>query len=287
MQKLAGLITESEYKKLFENENNPTHKSKVDWYYINDNSDYPGPKGRTVPNAEGFDNPKKFKDTELYIKKGTKGYISNGTFKDEEGNDVEYKAKYFEKLNESLNENALRTKIKELVHSSLGEAKKKKKDVAPQDDSVELDMGADTVEPSTDAPAEIPTDTITPDAAVEADIDPKIKSIQDSLQKAFANAKQLGDEKLMQQIGNTITMLVRTQVLGGQAVAESLNEDDIFNGSYSVSDEIYKRMDNLVSQPDYMDFIDSATKIMNNLVNEGFEVKDVFYYLYTRLLTDV
>jgi len=123
--------------------------------------------------------------------------------------------------NQAINENSLRTKIKELVHSSLGEAKKKKKDVAPQDDSVELDMGADTdtVEPSMDT--EMSTDTITPDTAVEADIDPKIKSIQDSLQKAFANAKQLGDEKLMQQIGNTITMLVRTQVLGGQPLGES------------------------------------------------------------------
>ena len=124
--------------------------------------------------------------------------------------------------NQAISESALKNKIKELVYSSLGEAKKKKKkDVAPQDDSVELDMGADTdtVEPSMDT--EMPTDTITPDAAVEADIDPKIKSIQDSLQKAFANAKQLGDEKLMQQIGNTITMLVRTQVLGGQPLGES------------------------------------------------------------------
>jgi hypothetical protein len=127
--------------------------------------------------------------------------------------------------NTLMSESALKTKFKELVHSSLGEAKKKKKDkpedVAPQDDSIELDMGTDTAEPSTDVSAETPTDTMAPDAAVEADIDPKIKSIQDSLQKAFANAKQLGDEKLMQQIGNTITMLVRTQVLGGQNLGES------------------------------------------------------------------
>ena len=31
-------------------------------------------------------------------------------------------------------------------------------------------------------------------------------------------------EKLVQQIGNTITMLVRTQVVGQQAVAENLEE---------------------------------------------------------------
>jgi fructose-specific component phosphotransferase system IIB-like protein len=109
---------------------------------------------------------------------------------------------------EVLTENTLKDKIKELVHSSLGEAKKKKKeeDVAPQED-VDLEM---------DATEEIPDDTMAPESVDGADIDPTVKSIQDSLQKAFAQAKTLGDEKLIAQIGNTITMLVRTQVLGGQ-----------------------------------------------------------------------
>ena len=115
---------------------------------------------------------------------------------------------------ESLHESTLREKIKELVKSSVDEAKKKKKDepedVAPQED-VDVDLNMDTEEP----PVEISMDTMTPtDGGM--DIDPTVKSIQDSLQKAYASAKQLGDEKLINQIGNTITMLVRTQVLGGQ-----------------------------------------------------------------------
>ena len=125
-----------------------------------------------------------------------------------------------EESNELLTEATLRNKIKELVHSSLGEAKKKKKDVAPQDDTadVDLEMGAE------EAPAEeTPSDTMTPETPSDIDIDPKVKSVQDYLQKAYANAKELGDEKLMTQIGNTITMVVRNQVLGGQ-VAESLDE---------------------------------------------------------------
>jgi hypothetical protein len=116
---------------------------------------------------------------------------------------------------ESIHESTLKEKIKELVHASLDEAKKKKKepeDVAPQED-VDIDLNME--EPPTEPTAE-PTDTMTPtDGGM--DIDPTVKSIQDSLQKAYASAKQLGDEKLMNQIGNTITMLVRTQVLGGQA----------------------------------------------------------------------
>lgn len=115
---------------------------------------------------------------------------------------------------ESLHESTLREKIKELVKSSVDEAKKKKKDepedVAPQED-VDVDLNMGTEEP----PVEPSIDTMTPtDGGM--DIDPTVKSIQDSLQKAYASAKQLGDEKLINQIGNTITMLVRTQVLGGQ-----------------------------------------------------------------------
>jgi len=117
----------------------------------------------------------------------------------------------------TLTENNLREKIKELVKSTVDEAKKKKdkpEDVAPQED-VDLDLnigGESNSEPS--------MDTVTPTDG-SMDIDPTIKSIQDSLQKAFAASKQLSDEKLMQQIGNTITMLVRTQVLGGQPLGES------------------------------------------------------------------
>lgn len=116
---------------------------------------------------------------------------------------------------QNLTESELRNKIKELVQSTLGEAKKKKKeaDVAPQEDVVDMDMSAEV-------PAE---DTLAPSSTDEIDIDPKVKTIQDSLSKALANAKALGDEKLVNQIGNTITMLVRTQVVG-QQVAENLEE---------------------------------------------------------------
>lgn len=118
---------------------------------------------------------------------------------------------------QTLTESTLKDKIKELVHSSLGEAKKKKKeaDIAPQEDVVDMDMGLD-MEPPAD-------DTLAPTSTDEIDIDPKVKAIQDSLSKALANAKALGDEKLVNQIGNTITMLVRTQVVGQQQVAEMNN----------------------------------------------------------------
>ena len=121
---------------------------------------------------------------------------------------------------EVLTENALKAKIKELVHSSLGEAKKKKKkeNVAPQED---IDLEMDTTE-------KMPEDTMTPEPVNSADINPTVKSIQDSLQKALAQAKQLGDAKLATQIGNTLIMLMKDQVLGldKQAVAESEDKEE-------------------------------------------------------------
>lgn len=109
-----------------------------------------------------------------------------------------------------LTESKLPEKIKEMVMSALSEKKKPKKE-------------ADTLEPETEesipteTSTEVPADTLEPSSPADgADIDPQVKAIQDALQKAYAGAKALGDEKLTNQIGNTITMLVRTQVLGGQ-----------------------------------------------------------------------
>ena len=90
MQKIAGLITENQYRQLTENTDEPTHMSKVDWYYIGNASDYPGPKGRAVPKAKGYDDPSKFEDTELYISVGTEGWIDRDSFMDEEENRVPY-----------------------------------------------------------------------------------------------------------------------------------------------------------------------------------------------------
>jgi hypothetical protein len=79
------------------------YKSLVNWYYIEDWSDYPGPKGRVVPYAEGYDNPKDYEGTELYIPQGTVGDKEGNLFITDEGNDVPFKMQYFTKIN-SINE---------------------------------------------------------------------------------------------------------------------------------------------------------------------------------------
>lgn len=106
--------------------------------------------------------------------------------------------------------------LKEIIldeYKSLNEAKKKSKDVAPQED-IELDLDTEVPAEPAAEPAAEPMAEPAPASSGELDIKPEIKTIQDLLQKALANAQQLGDEKLIKQIGNTLTMLVRTQVLG-------------------------------------------------------------------------
>jgi hypothetical protein len=48
---------------------------------------------------------------------------------------------------------------------------------------------------------------------VTVDVDPNVKAVQDALTQAQAAAEKLGDEKLTDQIGNTITFFTRTHVV--------------------------------------------------------------------------
>ena len=59
-----------------------------------------------------------------------------------------------------------------------------------------------------------------------SEVDPTIKAIQDALTQAQAAAQKLGDEKLTDQIGNTITFFTRTHVANKDVapVAEELDE---------------------------------------------------------------
>jgi len=75
---------------------------------------------------------------------------------------------------------------------------------------------------------DVDTDAETADAGevdVEADAEVEMtgdkKEVQDNLQAALEAAKALGDEKLINQIGNTITFFTRTHVVGKGKVAEA------------------------------------------------------------------
>ena len=63
----------------------------------------------------------------------------------------------------------------------------------------------------------------TTDVEMTSEVDPNVKAVQDSLTAAQAAAAALGDEKLTDQIGNTITFFTRQHV----ANIDSMNEMDV------------------------------------------------------------
>jgi uncharacterized protein with von Willebrand factor type A (vWA) domain len=90
----------------------------------------------------------------------------------------------------------LKAKIKEDILSLLQEDEEEDVEV-----EVEDEIEVDTEEPS--------TDIATGDAGLSSDE----QEIQDSLKLAYDNAVAIGDQKLADQIGNSITFFTRTHVV--------------------------------------------------------------------------
>lgn len=83
------------------------------------------------------------------------------------------------------------------------------------------EVAVDDTEVAVDGEENIDVDTTT-------EVDPNVKAVQDALTQAQAAAQKLGDPKLTDQIGNTITFFTRAHVVDKGAVAEGkeeLNED--------------------------------------------------------------
>jgi hypothetical protein len=102
------------------------------------------------------------------------------------------------------------------VVSSVNEAAKDEEvdaDVEAADDTTGEDTTAG--EEAIDTTVDVPTTEVNPD----------VKSVQDALTQAQAAAQKLGDPKLTDQIGNTITFFTRSHVVEKpNSVAENLKE---------------------------------------------------------------
>jgi len=95
---------------------------------------------------------------------------------------------------------ALKAQIKEFILDSLSEE--------PVTEEEEEDVEAD-IEDEVDIDVEEPTIDATPEVGLSKDE----QEIQDSLKLAYDNAVAIGDDKLADQIGNSITFFTRTHVV--------------------------------------------------------------------------
>jgi hypothetical protein len=142
-------------------------------------------------------------------------------YRDAEADDAEHikaleKDMKDDKKSSKMKKSELKAKIKEMVlaemnldiqdttseYDFLAEKKEDEEDVEVEDTEVDIDGMEDI------------------DVDTTSEVDPDIKAVQDLLTQAQAAAQALGDEKLTDQIGNTITFFTRTHVVDKGAVAE-------------------------------------------------------------------
>jgi hypothetical protein len=140
-----------------------------------------------------------------------------------------------DKKSSKMKKSELKAKIKEMVlaemnldiqdttseYDFLAEKKEDEEDVEVEDTEVDIDGMEDI------------------DVDTTGEVDPDVKAVQDLLTQAQAAAQALGDEKLTDQIGNTITFFTRTHVVDKGAVAEELNEAKslLFSFDYNTDED--------------------------------------------------
>jgi hypothetical protein len=138
----------------------------------------------------------------------------------------------------------------------IDEAKKDKdapeEEIAPE----ELDANIDLTTPTDNVDTTFDIST--------SEVDPTIKAVQDALTQAQAAAQKLGDEKLTDQIGNTITFFTRTHIANKEPIQE--NEE-----STLINDYLYEDKDGTI-QFDYT----AARNYLDQFFNEDYlDTRDI------------
>ena len=110
-----------------------------------------------------------------------------------------------------------------LEDNSIDEAKKKK----DAEEEITVDDITDKI-PAEEAPAEETETTV--DITTDQ-VNPNVKAVQDALTQAQAAARTLGDDKLTDQIGNTITFFTRAHIVGGEQKDASLEEIELYESN--------------------------------------------------------
>ena len=154
----------------------------------------------------------------MMTKEGKKQY-----YKDAEADDAEHikaleKDMADDKKSSKMKMSELKAKIKEMVLSemtldvdNMEDAPESEVDfLAELEGMLEQDEKAAEEEAAADVTVD---DTETIDTETTTEVDPNVKAVQDALTQAQAAAQKLGDKKLTDQIGNTITFFTRSHVV--------------------------------------------------------------------------
>ena len=128
----------------------------------------------------------------------------------------------------------------------------------------EEEVAVDDTEVAVDGEENIDVDTTT-------EVDPNVKAVQDALTQAQAAAQKLGDPKLTDQIGNTITFFTRTHVVDKGAVAEA---DEMEEGKKEYYDD---------AESDDAAHINALEKDMKDDKDSSMKIKEVVFPMWQRI----
>ena len=121
-----------------------------------------------------------------------------------------------------------KSELKEMIRlAMLAEDEITETPMTEAEEDEDIDVEDIEIDVDEEAPAEEEDIEVTADA--EVGITGDAKKVQDNLEAALLSAKELGDQKLVDQIGNSITFFTRTHVVGKDEVAEGeidINVDD-------------------------------------------------------------
>jgi len=98
------------------------------------------------------------------------------------------------------------------------------------------------------------------------------KKVQDSLESALIAAKELGDEKLINQIGNSITFFTRSHVVGSGE--ENLEEVGPVSDYDAFQDEGHP-----LGLPDFKDELDRNVEVLSKMLTTVDSVEGIIQYL--------
>jgi hypothetical protein len=113
----------------------------------------------------------------------------------------------------------------------------------------EEEVDAETADAEVETP-EGTEDVEVTDTTTTAQVDPNVKAVQDALTQAQAAAQTLGDAKLTDQIGNTITFFTRSHVVDKGAVAEGQEEMSVDAAADKVENAVDDKLEATVNALD-------------------------------------
>ena len=117
------------------------------------------------------------------------------------------------------------------------QVKRKFKNLSEADETEKDTAEVDTTDVAVD-------DTETISTSTEVEVDPDVKAVQDALTQAQVAAQKLGDKKLTDQIGNTITFFTREHVVekpkAAVAEGEEMKKEDLNESIFPMLKKILK-----------------------------------------------